>query len=176
MISFNSTKANKARVPAVGYFLALTAMRPILFCLILALLSGCVTAAPPGVRIALGKPEHKVDPPSSCMAGYKSVEFPVRLTNASGRPIWIYAQLREDPSFRLYLRDNPTSRWKDETIPGCGVGADFHRIAPGESIVSTIWVPAAQIGRQLRIELPIYATPNTKARRRNAASEATPIR
>lgn len=136
----------------------------------------CATAAPPEVRITLGKPKHKVEPPSSSIAGYKSVEFPVRLTNASERPVWIYTQFREHPSFNLYLRDNVTGRWKDETIPICGLGTDFHRIAPGESIVSTVWVPADEIGRQLRVEMPIYATPDRKTKPRKATSEATPIR
>ena len=151
-------------------------MKPIFFSLIVALLFGCVTAAPPEVRITLGKPKHKMEPPRSAIAGYKSVEFPVRLTNASERPVWIYTQLREHPSFSLYLRDSPAARWKDETMLMCGLGTDFHRIAPGESIVSTVWVSADEIGRQLRVELPIYATPDYKAKPRNASSEATPIR
>ncbi len=151
-------------------------MKPIFISLILALLSACSISAPPAVRITLGKPTHKVEPPSSSIAGYKSVEFPVRLTNASDNPIWIYTQLREHPSYSLYLRDTSKARWKDETMPMCGLSTDFHRLAPGEFISSTVWVPADQIGLQLRVELPIYSKPDYKAKPRNAASEATQIR
>jgi hypothetical protein len=151
-------------------------MKPTLFSLILALISTCATTASPAVRITLGKPTHKVEPPSSSIAGYKSVEFAVHLTNASDSPVWIYTQLREHPSYRVYLRDTPQAGWKDETMPTCGLGTDFHRLAPGESIVSTVWVPADQTGRQLRVELPIYAKPDYKTKSRNVVSEATLIR
>ena len=151
-------------------------MKPILFSLIVALLSACVTAARPEVRITLGKPNHKIEPPGSSIPGYESIEFPVRLTNSSGKPVWIYTQLRKRPSFSLYLRDNPTAPWRDETMPGCGLGTAFHSIAPGESILSSVWVPADRKRRQLRVEMPIYSTPDFTAKARNAASEATPIR
>jgi hypothetical protein len=160
----------------VSRFVALTKMKPMFFSLILALLSGCAASAPLAVRVTLGEPTHRVDPSNSSSAGYKSIEFPVCLTNASESPVWIYTQRREDPSYRLYLRDTAKARWKDETMVKCGLGSDFRRLASGEFISSTVWVPADRIGRQLRVELPVYARPDYKAKPRNVVSEVSPVR
>lgn len=151
-------------------------MKPIFFCLVLTILSSCTTSTPHKVQITLGEPARKVQTDPSSLADYESVEFPVCLTNASNSPVWIYAQFRELPFYNVYIRDNPNSHWKNETTWRCGVGNDFHRLEPGESISSTVWAPADSIGHQLRVEIQIYAVPDYKAKPLNAVSEAIPIR
>ena len=139
------------------------------------LLFGCAVALPPPAQITLGAPKHLIEPPSSSIAGYESVEFAVHFTNTSGQPIWFRAQLREPPFYRLFIRPTETSPWADHTQMECGLGADFHELAPGGSISFTVWVSAHEAGHQLRVELPIYQSPKYTTKPLTVRSEATPI-
>lgn len=108
-------------------------------------------------QLSLGIPIHKVEPPESSIPGYATVVFPVRVTNISSHPIWIYGPLREYPFHSLYIR-RPNAKWTDETLSMCGLGAELHEISPGASLSFTDFVSADDIGSQIRVELPIYKT------------------
>ena len=141
-----------------------------------ALFVGCAAAVPLPARLTLGTPKHRVAPPSSVIAGYESVDFSVRVTNTSKQPIWFYGQLRQLPFYRLFIRPTASDRWTDRTMPGCGMGAEFHEIAPGASSAFTVFVPGRETGHQLRVELPVYESPNDNAKSLSITSDATPIK
>ncbi len=140
-----------------------------------AFLSACAVATRPPATISLGAGKHRVEPKSSSIAGYESVEFPARLTNTSKQSIWYYAQFRELPFYSLLVRPSGDAHWTDRTQPMCGLGADFHQLAPGASMPFRVWVPALDVGSQLRVEIPIHSVPNNKPKPHEVSSPATPI-
>ena len=150
-------------------------MKTLLITVLTALLCACASADTPPARITVGALTHRVEPPSGSIAGYKSVEFPVRLTNTSKQPIWYYAQLRKLPFHTTLSRPTPKSKWTEQTFPVCGLGADFHKLDPGASISFEAWVPD-DTGHQFRVEVPIYRLPDTKAKPINLSSEAILIK
>ena len=139
------------------------------------LLCACAVPETHPARITIGALTHRVEPPSSSIAGYRSVEFPVRLTNTAKQPIWFYAQFRESPFHNTYSRPTSNSRWTIQTQPMCGVGADFHKLEPGASISFKAWVPR-DAAHEFRVELPIYRSPDNKTKPLNLSSEAISIK
>lgn len=146
----------------------------ILFVICIAVLQfGCGVAVPPPAKVTLSLPIHRVEPPSSAISGYESINYTVTITNTSSQPIWFYGQLRELPFYSLFIRPNFFARWTDQTIMGCGLGADFHKIYPGKSTSFTVFVPGSETGHQMRVEVPIYDSPTNQSF--NVTSESTLI-
>ena len=110
------------------------------------------------------------------MAGYVSIQYPVFVTNTSNHSVWVYGQIREWPFSRLFLRRNHSARWADRTISMCGLGAGLHELPPGTNIHFTEFVSGDDIGQELRVELPIYLSPEYTKKPRTVFSNTVLIR
>ena len=150
-------------------------MRTLITALSSVILVACASTSSPPARITLGAPKHKTER-GSAIAGYTSIEYPVHLTNTSSRSVWVYGQLREWPFSRLYIRPNNSARWVDNTVSMCGLGADFHELPPGASIHFSEFASGYDVGQQMRVELPIYLSPNYTKKPRTIVSDTVLIR
>jgi hypothetical protein len=120
-------------------------------------------------RITLGIPAHYV------IGDYKSIEYSVLITNTSKERIWFRGQSRQSPFYRLLIRPTDSAEWADQPIFQCGLGAEFHEIAPGASSSFVVLVGGGDVGNQLRVEVDIYESPNKKTKPLQVASNAITI-
>ena len=134
------------------------------------------TVPRPVASISLGAPRLEVAPPGSSISGYKTVVFPVRAKNISRKPVWVYGIGPDWPIHTLFIRQADGFPWTDETLAMCALGAGFHELAPGTSTTFTVFVSAEEVGHQIRIELPVYVSPDPQTEPLCVSSPPTPIR
>lgn len=131
--------------------------------LCLALLSAQAMADPFPGKITVGPSKLVVRPPESSIAGYRSLEYPVRLTNFLIRPVWFFGHFQGAPVYRIFMRSQESDPWEDKTMGLCGLGDGLRQIPPGKSVTFTVSVPASDLGKQFRIEIPLYKSPDPLA-------------
>ena len=123
------------------------------------LVTAFAMAADLPVQLRLDAPKHTKAPPGSATAGSTWVEFPVRVTNTSARPIWLSGYSLGSPFYSIFTRQTDSSAWSDRGIGFCGTGAGTHQLAPGAATTFSVSVPVRYIGRQLRVELSVLDSP-----------------
>jgi len=116
-------------------------------------------AADAPVQLRLDAPKHTKAPPGSATAGSTWVQFPVRVTNTSARPVWLSGYSLGSPFYSIFTRQADSGAWADRGIGYCGTGAGTHQLAPGAATTFSVSVPARYIGHQVRVELSVLDSP-----------------
>ena len=148
-----------AELGVVRRFLASREMKTLAIVLSAFFVAAYAMAADSPIQLRLGAPTHTKAPPGSATPGSAWVQFPVRVTNTSARPIWLEGYSLATPFYRIFTRQTDSSAWTDRGVGFCGTGAATHQLASGATTTFSVSVPARYIGQQIRVELPILDSP-----------------
>ena len=112
----------------------------------------------PLLQLRHANSKHIKAPPGSATAGSTWIEFPVKFTNTSVRPIWFGGYALNSPWYSLFTKQPVSETW---TKYGLAFNClnELQQLTPGDSIVFSVSVPNRYVGQQLCVEIPIYLTP-----------------
>lgn len=151
-------------------------MKTLLVAFVSAMLFAPATADVLPASICIGAAKLKVEPPGSSIAGFKSMTFPVSVTNTSRQSIWFCGVHPTMPFHRIFARRKVHTRWVNHTMTGCGVGAGIIEIAPGATATFTAWIDGDETGHEVRVDLDIYQSQKEGAKPIPVRSKPTLVR
>jgi hypothetical protein len=125
---------------------------------VLPLLAGSALAADEPVVMELGVPVHYTEPSGDKSPGSEWIRFPVKATNTSSKPVWLYGYALDSPFYSMFTRAAEGAPWTDASLGYCGTGAGLRELAPGATTQFSVSISLEHVGQQLRVQLAVRTT------------------